>query len=306
MPLFATLPPADLLPLAMSAEVRTFVRGQCIMRQGEPGDDVYVVIEGNVQVSAAVERGGIVTQATLSTLGPGDTLGELSLLDGLPRSATCLVADDTRCLRLGRSDFLEALQRHWSLSKTLLAALAQRLRQADERLIESARDPLTGLYSRGALADLYDRQVARLRRSGADRRQPRAARTARETRGVAMLYVDVDQFKEINDRHGHSTGDAVLCAMATRLTELTRRTDVVARHGGDEFVILLSEADAATAARIAERIRRSLQQQPPGPVLFTASIGVAVADPQQPQDLAGLVSVADAAMYLDKTRRAAS
>ena len=100
VPLFASLAAADLLPLAMSAEVRTFARGQCIMRQGEPGDDVFVVIEGRVHVVAAVERAGIVTQATLSTLGPGETLGELSLLDGQPRSATCRSYRSARAPRL--------------------------------------------------------------------------------------------------------------------------------------------------------------------------------------------------------------
>jgi diguanylate cyclase (GGDEF)-like protein len=198
-------------------------------------------------------------------------------------------------LRLRRADFLAALHDQWALTRALLAALAQRLRRADARLVEFARDPLTGLYSRGALGDLYVRELTRLRLRPAEA----AGRT------VALLYLDVDRFKEINDRHGHHTCDEVLRAAAARLTVLTRQTDVVARHGGDEFVVLLADADAGAAERIAARIRRSLHDQPPGPVPFTVSIGTSLADPHAPQPLEALLRDADVEMYREKAAGAA-
>jgi diguanylate cyclase (GGDEF)-like protein len=296
--LFRDLAAADLLPLALVAEQVTFRAGEAIVEQGDPGDDVFLIVSGRAQVVARLEQAGITTEATLSWLGAGESVGELSLLDGEPRPATCAAVEETTCLRLRRVDFLTALREHWALTRALLASLAQRLRRADARLVEFARDPLTGLYSRGALADLYARELVRLRfrATGA---------SATPDRTVAMLYLDVDRFKEINDQHGHSTGDDVLRAAAVLLMALTRRSDVVARHGGDEFVVLLADVDAETAARIAARIRRSLREQPPGPVPFTVSIGVALADPAAPQSLEALLRAADAEMYREKAAGAA-
>jgi diguanylate cyclase (GGDEF)-like protein len=301
IPLFSDLAAADLLPLALAADHTTFLAGETIVHQGDPGDDIFVIISGRAQVVARVEEAGIATEATLSWLTAGESIGELSLLDGRPRSASCVAVEDTACLRLRRLDFLAAMRDHWPLSRAVLASLAERLRRADARLVEFARDPLTGLYSRGALADLYKREIARLRAQTPDHASDRAATPEPATgRTVAMLYMDVNRFKEINDQYGHSTGDAVLRAAATRLASLTRRTDVVARHGGDEFVVLLADADAATAERIAGRIRRSLREQPPGPVPFTMSIGIALADPSEPQALEALLHDADAEMYREK------
>lgn len=293
IPLFRDLAAADLLRLALTADRATFQAGETIFQQGDPGDDVFLIVSGRAQVVAQVEQAGITTEATLSWLGAGESVGELSLLDGQPSSASFLAVEETTCLRLHRVDFLAALRDDWALTRALLASLAQRLRRADARLVEFARDPLTGLYGRGALHDLYTRELARLSAPTAD--DPEAT-----GRTVALLYLDVDRFKEINDRYGHSTGDDVLRAAAARLMALTRQTDVVARHGGDEFVVLLANADADTAARIAARIRRSLREQPPGPVPFSVSIGTALADPAAPQALDALLHDADLEMYREK------
>jgi diguanylate cyclase (GGDEF)-like protein len=299
IPLFRDLAPADLLPLALAAEYVIFPGGETIVHQGDPGNDVFLIVAGRVQVVARVEQGRIVTEATLASLGAGDSMGELSLLDGEPRSASCVAIEDAVCLRLRRLDFLAAVRDHWALGRALFAALAERIRRADAALVEFARDPLTGLYCRGALADLYDREVARLR----SRPTLPASEPAADT--LAILYMDVDQFKEINDQFGHSAGDDVLRAAAARLMALTRRSDVVARHGGDEFVVLLADADVETAERIAGRIRTSLTDDPPGPVPFSMSIGVALVSPSAPEALGALLQIADAEMYREKAAKVA-
>ena len=298
VPLFAGLAAGDLLSIALGASVREFSPGEALVRQGDPGDEVLVIVAGRAQVVVSAERDGIETQATLGWLADGETVGELSLLDGQPRSATCLAATPVTCLCINRDEFLAALQGHWELCRQLFAVLAQRVRQADQRVVELSRDPLTGLYCRGALADLYARELARVRL------RSRLARG--EMRTLAVLFVDVDRFKEINDRYGHATGDEVLRAVAARLSELTRRSDIVARHGGDEFVVLLSDANAGGAAHIAARVRHSLREDPPGPVPFTVSIGVALVDPANPAELDSLLRDADAEMYRDKATRAAT
>jgi two-component system, chemotaxis family, sensor kinase Cph1 len=139
---------------------------------------------------------------------------------------------------------------------------------------------------------------------------------ATPTNPVAVIFIDLDRFKNVNDDYGHDAGDRVLREAARRIAEVTRtRGDVVGRAdagdspavrlGGDEFVVLLPGADAEGAALVADRIRLSLLDpiaiSPDVQLAISAAIGVAVAtEPEKPHDL---LRRADAAMYEDKRRR---
>ena len=130
-------------------------------------------------------------------------------------------------------------------------------------------------------------------------------------RPLSLLFADLDHFKRVNDQHGHAAGDQVLKQVATLLTSLMRMGDVVARFGGEEFVVVLPGTDARDAATLAERIRAAVEQNAfiiDGgiPLHCTISIGIA-SYPDDASDLAGLLEVADAAMYRAKlTRNAVS
>ncbi|MFT3956864.1 MAG: diguanylate cyclase [Piscinibacter sp.] len=149
-------------------------------------------------------------------------------------------------------------------------------------------DALTGLPNRIHLVGALDDAAARAGSPG---------------HGFALLFVDVDRFKDINDRHGHAIGDAVLVTLAGRLRHSVNRKDLVARLSGDEFVVLLDGVgDPATAAAVAQRLREAVA----APMVFDGcslrvgiSVGVAVhgVDGRQPDDL---LRAADLAMYRDK------
>jgi two-component system cell cycle response regulator len=149
----------------------------------------------------------------------------------------------------------------------------ERLRAELDRSLEMAvTDGLTGLRNRRYIT----RHLDGLLRAGS----------------VALLMVDVDRFKAVNDTHGHAAGDDVLQEVAQRLKQHLRAMDVVARFGGEEFVVTMANTDEEEALHVAERLRLSL-------VLFiTASIGVAVSRPGD--TLNGLTSAADAALYRAK------
>lgn len=147
-------------------------------------------------------------------------------------------------------------------------------------------DALTGLYSRRHFTDVLRR---------------RAERPFRARGSLGVLLVDADHFKRINDAYGHSAGDLVLCHLADRLRAACRPNDLVSRYGGEEFAILLIEADEAVASQVAERIRRVLATAPPTLVDGTAidltvSIGAAVASAEQ-TDVDEIVQSADRALY---------
>ena len=150
-------------------------------------------------------------------------------------------------------------------------------------------DPLTGLPNRRYFLAALERELARVKRFQSQR--------------AAVLMVDLDHFKAINDTRGHAAGDAVLAHFAELMRESLRNTDTAGRLGGEEFAVLLPGADLHTAKEFAERLRHRLTRHPTpheGAVMaVTASIGVAVLDPADPTAEAAL-GRADAAVYRAK------
>jgi diguanylate cyclase (GGDEF)-like protein len=172
------------------------------------------------------------------------------------------------------------LEREQQRSRVLLGQL--------ERL--SHEDPLTGLANRRRWDAELNTVCLEARRRGD---------------AVSVLLLDLDHFKDINDRHGHAGGDEALRQVAGLLTSRVRSTDLVARLGGDELAVLLPGADAARAVELAETLRRATQQlQPPGfgPAELTLSVGVATAAGAEAFPLE-LISRADAQLYRAKITR---
>jgi diguanylate cyclase (GGDEF)-like protein len=164
-------------------------------------------------------------------------------------------------------------------------------RQAQQRMVYLAQhDPLTGLPNRTLLDDRIRQALGHARRAG---------------KQVALMFLDLDNFKPINDLHGHAAGDVVLQQAARRISDCLRSTDTVARIGGDEFVVLLTEVDQASAAlAVAEKIRESLARPFEVQGLcheVSCSIGIALYPEHGPGALE-LSRHADAAMYQAKAR----
>ena len=151
-------------------------------------------------------------------------------------------------------------------------------------------DQLTGLANRELSSDLLAKALDQSGRSGLP---------------MALIVLDLDGFKTINDTLGHPIGDLVLQEVAGRLRAVVRADDVVGRFGGDEFLVVCEDADRAGVAAIAERIRDAVAQPLTGPAhafLITASIGVTLSSgsPGASPSAAGLFEVTDAAMYVSK------
>lgn len=167
--------------------------------------------------------------------------------------------------------------------------LLLRLRETEDRLSHMAHhDPLTGLPNRRALLDHARHCTALAQRQGSQ---------------FAVLFVDIDGFKPINDQWGHDVGDLLLQSLARRLTQTVRQADVVARLGGDEFVVLLTdipnrERVAAVATKLIEVLSQpcALREHT---VAVGASVGIALY-PSDAADMDGLMAKADQAMYSAK------
>jgi diguanylate cyclase (GGDEF)-like protein len=150
-------------------------------------------------------------------------------------------------------------------------------------------DGLTQVANKRALDDFLDKEMSRARRYG---------------RNLALLMIDIDHFKDVNDTYGHLTGDLVLREMAAVVRPRVRREEMFARFGGEEFVVALPETDAAGARELAETLRKMIEEHP---VLFegrairiTVSIGIAELNRDEHRIPADLVKAADKNLYAAK------
>ncbi|RUS47391.1 diguanylate cyclase [Cohnella sp. AR92] len=144
-------------------------------------------------------------------------------------------------------------------------------------------DPLTGLKNRRFFQESLLAHIASFRRSQAP---------------FSILLIDIDRFKSINDTYGHPVGDLVLTELARLLQASSRETDVVARFGGEEFIVLLEGADQTSSVRIAERYRAAIEATPMGKLNITASMGVATMTAEDTSET--LIDRADQALYQSK------
>ena len=148
----------------------------------------------------------------------------------------------------------------------------------------SRRDPLTGLANRRAFEEELAREAARAVRAGAP---------------LAVVALDVDRFKAVNDRHGHAAGDAVLRELAARASAAVRAGDLAARIGGEEFALLLPGAALPNALELAERVRAAIAAAPVDaggtPLAVTVSLGCAALAPDEAPG--ALLARADARLY---------
>ena len=159
----------------------------------------------------------------------------------------------------------------------------------DEMLFKATHDSLTALFNRGVMLDLLGREISRSQRGDAQ---------------TAILLCDIDHFKRINDTYGHAVGDEVLQESAKRFLLSVRSYDYVGRYGGEEFLIILNNCDAAASSFRGEEIRRALAdnaiQTSSGPVGVTLSIGMLQTGEWADRPAKELLREVDCALYAAK------
>lgn len=163
---------------------------------------------------------------------------------------------------VGLAVFAVLWERRWS---RLAESMTRRQELTDEWAERALHDPLTNLPNRSLLNDRIEQALIRVQRNGTC---------------IAVLFIDLDNFKEVNDRFGHLIGDQLLIAVGERLRQHLRASDTAGRLGGDEFVVLLEIRDRNDPVMmVAERLRRALHVPlllEPAPISLSASIGIAL------------------------------
>ncbi|NLN16750.1 MAG: GGDEF domain-containing protein [Firmicutes bacterium] len=168
------------------------------------------------------------------------------------------------------------------------SAIASALRY-DEKSKQATIDGLTGAFNRNHFLELGQVAFAQSREDGLP---------------LSFIMLDIDHFKEVNDRYGHSVGDQVLQQLVNRFNQIIRKTDILGRYGGEEFGIILKDANPKESWQLAERLRRAVEQNPLaiGDLILPITISLGVASLENDHSLADLIERADKAMYRAKAK----
>jgi diguanylate cyclase (GGDEF)-like protein len=212
---------------------------------------------------------------------PDRVFDAMSALEKLMNFDTTLVFDT----------YIRGLLSEIDLSRSRVEEYAQSLElKVTARTAEleelARRDSLTGLYNRRAMMEFLWRDLRYMARHG---------------KPLSLVYLDVDEFKHINDTHGHRRGDEILLAVASSMLAVIRDSDTACRHGGDEFCIVLPDCTVDDAERTCARLRENLRKLEPQARL---SFGIAQSGPSTFDDADTLIRRADEKMYESKNRDA--
>ena len=278
----------------------------CKVVQLTPGERIedavrarlYIVLSGVLEVETDSHAGA--SDGSVTRILPGESVGEQSVLDDAANLDAVRAVEDTRLLVIESALAWELIDQSNAVARNLLRLMSFRIRAANallrrrQKLGEfyrqlSLNDTLTGLYNRTWLADMLPKLVTRARTQGSP---------------LALLMIDLDNFKKFNDTHGHLVGDAALCAAANVIRDGLRPSDFAVRYGGEELMAVLPETTVELAHMVADRLCRQMREavlfpdmRVPMPHL-TACFGVAVLGPDG--DEMSLIAAADAALYRAK------
>lgn len=258
-----------------------------------PADAVF-------QVTGADYELALVSMA-LDGFDPLRVCSQIRTVDNSRNLPIILLADEAdkprvvRALDLGINDFISRpVERNELMARVRTQIRRHRygleLRQSvSDTMAMAVTDELTGLYNRR----YFDRHLGIM-----------LGKAQEQGRDMALMILDIDHFKAVNDNHGHDAGDAVLREFAARLRRNIRGVDLACRFGGEEFVVLMPDTDAAQAETVAERVRQAIAERPfevglPRPLTVTVSVGVALNESlsDTPETM---VKRADVALYRAK------
>jgi diguanylate cyclase (GGDEF)-like protein len=288
--LFASVSLESVGHLLGNCQQRNLERGEHLLEPGAPNSHLYLILEGELRVypddRSLPER---------AVFGPGDCVGEMSLLDSPPAPALVLAAKDTRLVAVPHEVLWAMVDCSHGVARNLLAIMSGRMRNANLALINSQSrslefeqaasvDALTGLHNRRWLLEAYPRAIARC---------------DRDSQPACLLIADIDHFKRFNDRFGHLTGDVVLRRVSRQLADGLRVQDLIARHGGEEFLILLPQSSPIQSLQIAERLRELVAANctlVTEDVVEAVTVSCGVAEMEPGETLTELTARADAAL----------
>lgn len=285
----------DVQDLLQNCSRRDIGEGELLLSPGEKNEHVFVVLSGSLNIHV-----GSADAPVLAIMEAGACVGEMSIIEDRDPSAYVIGAEETHLLVIHQIVLWDMVDASHDFAKNLLVVLSERVRSHNRAIAESygelkkferhARtDALTGLSNRHTMEESFLREINRC---------------VKDERPISLIMVDVDNFREFNDKFGHIAGDRVLSAVAAILQRQFRPRDLLVRYGGDEFAVMLPEVDVDLAMTIAERVRQAVsgdtEDTEDSLIQIPINISMGVAELQKNSTLQTLLREADAALYRAK------
>lgn len=273
--------------------LRELATGEKLLQPEVENRHLYLILSGELSVH-------LVGQATLehAALVAGECTGEISLVDGKNPSALVVAAKPTRVLVVPHDTVWSMVDQSHDVARNLLAIIAGRMRNDNSALITSHNkraqyehqatvDALTGVHNRRWMSEAFPRVLHRCKLDSSN---------------SAILVIDIDFFKRVNDTYGHLVGDVALKSLAKIMQVNLRPHDLLVRYGGEEFAILLPDTGIEQARSIAERLRTMVAANEivSGDLAFKITVSIGIAPTTQEGSLEDFFGAADRALYRAK------
>jgi diguanylate cyclase (GGDEF)-like protein len=274
-------------------------KDEILFEEGSSGDEMFIVIQGLVNIEVTLSDG---KKFEITRINAGNFFGEMSIIEQLPRSATCSALADSVFLRLKAGEFLSLLEKHPEAAVKILYGMlgitAERLANTGSFVSqmvvwgENARkraitDEATGLFNRRYLDDSMDSFFRKAKM---------------ENRYLSYAMFDLDRFGTLNKNYGLPFGDSVIVTMSKCMPRAFEKTDILVRYGGDEFTFLFPDTTPDDALKRCEKLCEEIRSIifPEHPELrISCSIGIA-AYPVHADSIETLREAADKALYTAK------
>ncbi len=292
-PLFNGMDARNFDYLLEHSVVRDLAAGERLLQPDTENHHLHLILEGALNVYLIAQE-----SQEHTTLRSGECVGEISLIDGKYPSAIVVAAEACRILSIPYDTVWSLINNSRAVAGNLLALLASRLRNDNRAIVETTRskmqfeqqastDALTGVHNRHWMTRAFPRALQRCSLN----KQP-----------FAVMVVDIDHFKKINDTYGHLVGDLALKTVARCMAENLRPHDLLARYGGEEFAVLLTEADLESAKMVAERLRSRIAAAEirSNDISFNVTLSIGITPTQHDDRLESLIHEADQALYRAK------
>ncbi len=276
-------------------QLRQFPSGRVLLTPKQPADCVYLILHGEVEVRVGRHSGQLI-----ATLGAGQCVGEMSVIEGVPPSAKVIARGACTAIAIEGTALRTLLDQSQVFARNLLKLLARRLRDDNQLVRQSLElqalseqharsDALTGLHNRRWLNETLPDLIE----------QHRSAQ-----RPLCLLMLDIDNFKCYNDSVGHIAGDQALIAVANVLEAQIRDDDEAVRYGGEEFLVVLPDTRLDDAQPISERLRHRVEHTTicnrTGDALPKVTLSIGLAEWAAFETPEQLIARADAALYQAK------